>query len=323
MNKAIRIHENGGPEVLRWEEVPLEKPGPGEVLLKHTAVGLNFIDIYQRAGLYPLELPQTLGMEGAGVIEEVGEGVTDFSPGGRVGYAMRLGSYSERRVIDCSLLVAIPDSIEDRTAAAMMLQGMTAMYLIRRTHLVQPGETILVNAAAGGVGLILCQWANHLGATVIGCVGSEAKAELARTFGCAHTILYREEDVVSRVREITGGKGVPVVYDSVGKDTFESSIDSLAPFGTLASFGNASGPVAPFNPLILSSKGSLFFTRQNLATHIASRELLADASKQLFDVVLSGAVKINIHQTYPLAETAEAHRNLEQRKTTGSTVLIP
>ncbi len=223
-------------------------------------MGLNFIDIYQRSGLYPLELPKVLGMEGAGVIEETGDGVEGLVPGQRVAYAMNLGAYSQRRTIQADKLVALPDGIEDQTAAAMMLKGMTVMYLLRRTHVVQKGETILVNAAAGGVGLILCQWASHLGAEVIGCVGSEEKAELAKKFGCDHTILYRNEDIVSRVREITDGKGVPVVYDSVGKDTFNSSIDSLAPFGKLVSFGNASGPVEPFNPLMLGNKGSLFFT---------------------------------------------------------------
>ena len=323
MSKAIRIHETGGPEVLHWEDVPAGNPGPGEVLLKHTAVGLNFIDIYQRTGLYPLELPLILGMEGAGVIEEVGRDVTGFAVGQRVAYAMQVGSYSERRVIGTSKLIALPDDIEDLTAGAMMLQGMTAMYLVCRTHVVKTGETILVNAAAGGVGLILCQWASHLGATVIGCVGSEAKAELARAHGCAYTILYREEDIVKKVREITDGKGVPVVYDSVGRDTFDSSIDCLAPFGTLVSYGNASGPVEPFNPLMLGNKGSLFFTRQTLATHGATRELLEDAANQLIGVVRSGAVRININQTFPLSETAQAHRDLESRKTTGSTVLIP
>ena len=255
MNQAIRIHENGGPEVLRLEETKVDPPGSGEVLIRHTAVGLNFIDIYQRSGLYPLELPKVLGMEGAGVIEETGDGVEGLVPGQRVAYAMNLGAYSQRRTIQADKLIALPDGIEDQTAAAMMLKGMTVMYLLRRTHVVQKGETILVNAAAGGVGLILCQWASHLGAEVIGCVGSEAKAELAKKFGCEHTILYRNEDIVSRVKEITDGKGVPVVYDSVGKDTFNSSIDSLAPFGKLVSFGNASGPVEPFNPLMLGNKG--------------------------------------------------------------------
>ena len=323
MNQAIRIHENGGPEVLRLEDTKVDPPGTGEVLIRHTAVGLNFIDIYQRSGLYPLELPKVLGMEGAGVIEETGDGVEGLVPGQRVAYAMNLGAYSQRRTIQADKLVALPDGIEDQTAAAMMLKGMTVMYLLRRTHVVQKGETILVNAAAGGVGLILCQWASQLGAEVIGCVGSEAKAELAKKFGCDHTILYRNEDIVSRVREITDGKGVPVVYDSVGKDTFNSSIDSLAPFGKLVSFGNASGPVEPFNPLMLGNKGSLFFTRQTLATHIATRELFEDAANQLFEVVQSGGVQIVINRTFPLAETSQAHQELESRKTTGSTVILP
>ena len=323
MNQSIQIYENGGPEVLRWEETPVGRPGPGEVLLRHTAVGLNFIDIYQRSGLYPLELPKILGMEGAGVIEETGEGVENFKPGQRVAYAMQLGSYCERRTINAEKLVILPDGIEDQTAAAMMLKGMTVMYLLRRTHVVQKGETILVNAAAGGVGLILCQWASHLGAEVIGCVGSEEKADLARKYGCTHTILYREENIVSRVREITEGKGVPVVYDSVGKETFMSSIDCLAAFGKLVSFGNASGPVEPFNPAMLGTKGSLFFTRQTLATHIASRELFEDAANQLFEVVLSGGVQIVINRSFSLSETRQAHEALESRRTTGSTILLP
>ena len=257
------------------------------------------------------------------MIEEIGDGVVGLVPGQRVAYAMNLGAYSQRRTIQADKLVALPDGIEDQTAAAMMLKGMTVMYLLRRTHVVQKGETILVNAAAGGVGLILCQWASHLGAEVIGCVGSEEKADLAKKFGCDHTILYRNEDIVSRVKEITDGKGVPVVYDSVGKDTFNSSIDSLAPFGKLVSFGNASGPVEPFNPLMLGNKGSLFFTRQTLATHIATRELFEDAANQLFEVVQSGGVQIVINRTFPLAETSQAHQELESRKTTGSTVILP
>ncbi|HJO44852.1 MAG TPA: quinone oxidoreductase [SAR324 cluster bacterium] len=323
MNQSIQIYENGGPEVLRWEESTVGRPGPGEVLLRHTAVGLNFIDIYQRSGLYPLELPKILGMEGAGVIEETGEGVENFKPGQRVAYAMQLGAYCERRTINAEKLVILPDGIEDQSAAAMMLKGMTVMYLLRRTHVVQKGETILVNAAAGGVGLILCQWASHLGAEVIGCVGSEEKADLARKYGCTHTILYREENIVSRVREITEGKGVPVVYDSVGKETFMSSIDCLAAFGKLVSFGNASGPVEPFNPAMLGTKGSLFFTRQTLATHIASRELFEDAANQLFEVVLSGGVQIVINRSFSLSETRQAHEALESRRTTGSTILLP
>ena len=324
MTKAIRIHETGGPEVLTWEDVESGEPGPGEVRLRQTAVGLNFIDVYQRTGLYPIEtLPAAIGMEAAGIIEATGEGVCGFQANDRVAYAMGLGAYAEERVIATDRLVKLPDGVDDHQAAAMMLQGMTAFYLLRRTYPVKAGETILVYAAAGGVGLILCQWAKHLGANVIGCVGSHEKAELARAYGCDHTILYRDEDIAARVREITNGNGVPVSYDSIGKATFESSIDSLAPFGMLVSFGNASGPVEPFNPGILAAKGSLYFTRPTLATHTATRELLDECANKLFAIVSSGQVKINVGQTYPLAETAQAHRDLEARKTLGSTVLVP
>lgn len=324
MTKAIRIHETGGPEVLTWEDVESAEPGPGEVRLRQTAVGLNFIDVYQRTGLHPIgTLPAAIGMEAAGIIEATGEGVCGFQAGDRVAYAMGLGAYAEERVIATDRLVKLPDGVDDHQAAAMMLQGMTAFYLLRRTYPVKAGETILVYAAAGGVGLILCQWAKHLGANVIGCVGSHEKAELARAYGCDHTILYRDEDIAARVREITNGNGVPVSYDSIGKATFESSIDSLAPFGMLVSFGNASGPVEPFNPGILAAKGSLYFTRPTLATHTATRELLDECANKLFAIVSSGQVKINVGQTYPLAETAQAHRDLEARKTLGSTVLVP
>ena len=324
MTKAIRIHETGGPEVLTWEDVESGEPGPGEVRLRQTAVGLNFIDVYQRTGLYPIEtLPAAIGMEAAGIIEATGEGVCGFQANDRVAYAMGLGAYAEERVIATDRLVKLPDGVDDHQAAAMMLQGMTAFYLLRRTYPVKAGETILVYAAAGGVGLILCQWAKHLGANVIGCVGSDEKAELARAHGCDHTILYRDEDTAARVREITNGNGVPVSYDSIGKATFESSIDSLAPFGMLVSFGNASGPVEPFNPGILAAKGSLYFTRPTLATHTATRESLDECANKLFAIVSSGQVKINVGQTYPLAETAQAHRDLEARKTLGSTVLVP
>lgn len=324
MTKAIRIHETGGPEVLTWEDVESGEPGPGEVRLRQTAVGLNFIDVYQRTGLYPIgTLPAAIGMEAAGIIEAIGEGVCGFQTSDRVAYAMGLGAYAEERVIATDRLVKLPDGVDDHQAAAMMLQGMTAFYLLRRTYPVKAGETILVYAAAGGVGLILCQWAKHLGANVIGCVGSHEKAELARAYGCDHTILYRDEDIAARVREITNGNGVPVSYDSIGKATFESSIDSLAPFGMLVSFGNASGPVEPFNPGILAAKGSLYFTRPTLATHTATRELLDECANKLFAIVSSGQVKINVGQTYPLAETAQAHRDLEARKTLGSTVLVP
>ncbi len=324
MTKAIRIHETGGPEVLKYEDVGLGDVGPGEVRMRHNAIGLNFIDVYQRTGLYPIgDLPKTLGMEAAGVIEEVGSDVEGFKEGDRVAYAMGLGSYSEERVWSTDRLVKLPDGIEDQTAAAMMLQGMTTYYLLNRTYQVKSGDTILFYAAAGGVGLIACQWAKHLGATVIGCVGSEEKAELARAHGCDHPILYRDETVPERVKEITGGEGVPVVYDSIGKATFEDSLDCLRPFGLMVSFGNASGPVDPFNIAALGPKGSLHITRQTLATHTATRELIDECSSALFDVVEGGHVKINVNQTYPLAETEQAHRDLEARKTTGSTVLLP
>ena len=324
MTKAVRIHESGGPEVLRYEDVDIGDPGPGEVRLKHTAIGLNYIDVYQRSGMYPIgDLPKTLGMEAAGVIEEVGADVEGFAVGDRVAYAMGLGSYAEERVWGTDRLVKLPDNIDDRTAAAMMLQGMTAYYLLNRTYQVKPGDTILFYAAAGGVGLIACQWAKHLGATVIGCVGSEEKAELARANGCDHPILYRDENVAERVKEITGGEGVPVVYDSIGKDSFEDSLDCLRPFGLMVSFGSASGPVDPFNIASLGPKGSLHVTRQTLATHTATRELLDECAGAVFDVVEGGHVKINVNQTYPLAETAQAHTDLEARKTTGSTMLLP
>ncbi|MCH7935840.1 MAG: quinone oxidoreductase [Proteobacteria bacterium] len=324
MTKAIRIHQAGGPEVLQYEDVDIGDVGPGEVRLKHTAIGLNFIDVYQRSGMYPIgDLPKTLGMEAAGVIEEAGADVEGFAVGDRVAYAMGLGSYTEERVWGTDRLVKLPDNIDDQTAAAMMLQGMTAYYLLNRTYRVKPGDTILFYAAAGGVGLIACQWAKHLGAIVIGCVGSEEKAELARANGCDHSILYRDENVPERVKEITGGEGVPVVYDSIGKDTFEDSLDCLRPFGLMVSFGSASGPVDPFNIASLGPKGSLHITRQTLATHTATRELLDECAGAVFDVVEGGQVKINVNQTYPLAETAQAHTDLEARKTTGSTVLLP
>jgi NADPH2:quinone reductase len=325
MTRAIRIHEPGGPEALRWEEVEVGEPGDGQVRLAHNAVGLNYIDVYHRSGLYPLpELPVTIGLEAAGTVEAVGPGVVELSPGDRVAYASPpVGAYAEARLMPADRVVKLPDGISDTQAAGMMLQGMTVHYLIRRTYRVQPDDTVLLHAAAGGVGLIACQWLKHLGATVIGTVGSEEKAALARDHGCDHTILYKSESVSERVRELTGGAGVPVVYDSVGKDTFEGSLDSLAPLGMLVSFGNASGPVPPFEPGILAAKGSLFFTRPTLMTYTARREDLVAAAKELFAVVASGAVKIEVNQTYPLAETAQAHRDLEARKTTGSTVLLP
>ena len=324
MSKAIRIQQTGGPEVLQWQEVDVGAPGPGEVRIKHHAVGLNFIDVYHRTGLYPLELPSGIGLEGAGVIEAVGESVSEFAVGDRVAYAAPpIGAYAEVRLMPAHRLVKLPDSIDFRTAAAMMLQGMTAQYLIRRTYRVQSGDTVLFHAAAGGVGLIACQWLKHLGATVIGTVGSDAKAELAKAHGCDYPIVYTRENFVERVKEITQGEGVPVVYDSVGKDTWEGSLNSLRKMGMLVSFGNASGAVDPFPPGILAAKGSLFLTRPTLMDYTAKREDLLATAQDLLDVVSRGAVKIEINQTYPLAEAAQAHRDLEARKTTGSTVLLP
>lgn len=324
MVKAIRIHEYGGPEALSLDEVEIGEPGPGEALIRHTAIGLNFIDTYHRSGLYQLEqLPHTLGVEGAGVIEAVGDGVDDLAPGDRVAYGGGIGSYCEKRVMDASRLVKLPDGIEDEKAAAMMLQGMTTRYLIRRTHRIASGETVLIHAAAGGVGLIFCQWAKHLGATVIGTVSSDGKAALAEAHGCDHPIVYTREDFVARVREITGGAGVPVVYDSVGKDTWEGSLDCLSPMGLMVSFGNASGPAPAFTVLDLMRRGSLYVTRPVLAHYTARPEDLRETAYDLFDVVASGAVKIEINQRYALKDAEKAHRDLEARKTTGSTILIP
>src|SRR6266446_5202806 len=318
MVQAIRFAKTGGPEVLEWQEVEVGKPGPGQVRIRHTAVGLNYIDTYQRSGLYPMPLPSGLGSEAAGIIEEVGPGVSGLKPGDRVAYAGGpLGAYSEARVMPADRLVPIPDGITDSQAAAMMLKGMTAWYLIRRTHAVKRGETILIHAAAGGVGLIVCQWAKHLGATVIGTVGDEEKAALAKQNGCDHPILYKREDFVAKVVEITQGKKLPVVYDSVGKDTFYKSLDCLAPLGLMASFGQSSGPVGPVDIGILAAKGSLFLTRPTLNTYTATREDLLTAAKELFDVVLSGAVKIQLNQSYPLRDAAQVHRDLQGRKTTG------
>ncbi|GAB4346010.1 MAG: quinone oxidoreductase [Gammaproteobacteria bacterium] len=325
MPHAIRIHATGGPEQMQWEEVEVARPGPGEAHVRHEAVGLNYIDVYHRTGLYPLpELPATLGLEGAGVVEAVGEGVTEVAAGDRVAYAGGPpGAYAEERLIPAHRLVKLPDGISTEQAAAMMLQGMTAQYLLRSTFRLEPGQTILLHAAAGGVGLIACQWAKHLGATVIGTVGSPEKAELARAHGCDHTILYREEDFVERVREITGGRGVDVVYDSVGKDTFMPSLDCVRPRGMVVNFGNASGPAPLLDLLLLSQKGSLYVTRPTLMTYTAEREDLVASAEDLFEVVLSGAVRIEVNQRYPLAEAAQAHRDLEARKTTGSTILLP
>jgi len=325
MVKAIRIHQPGGPEALVWDEVEVGAPGPGQVRLKQTAVGLNYIDVYHRTGLYPVPaLPSTIGLEAAGVVEEVGEGVADLAVGDRVAYASPpIGAYAEARLMPADRLVKLPEQIDERRAAAMMLQGMTVQYLVRRTYRVQPGETVLFHAAAGGVGLIACQWLSRLGATVIGTVGSKEKAALARAHGCHHTIDYRKEDFVARVKEITDGDGVPVVYDSVGKDTFEGSLNCLRPFGLMVSFGNASGPVPPFDLGKLAALGSLYITRPTLMTYNARRADLENSAAELFDAVLTGAVKIEVNQTYPLAEAAQAHRDLEARKTTGSTILIP
>ena len=323
MTHAIRIHEIGGPEVLRWEAVDVPDPGPGEALIRQTAAGLNFIDVYFRTGLYPApSFPATIGNEGAGVVEAIGDGVTEVAVGDRVAYCMSLGSYAQRRVIASKQLVKIPDGIGDEQAAAVMLKGCTVQYLIRRTHAVQPGETVLFHAAAGGCGLIACQWLKHLGATVIGTVGTREKAALAKAHGCDHPIVYTEESFVDRVKELTGGKGVPVVYDSVGKDTFDDSLRCLQPRGLMVSFGNASGAVEPFKPAILAGRGSLFLTRPTLATYTATREELEETTAELFDVVGRGAVRIEVNQTYALENAAQAHRDLEARKTTGSTVLL-
>jgi len=324
MNHAIRVHEHGGPEKLVWEEVPLPAPKPGEALVRHKAVGLNYIDVYFRTGLYkPPALPAIIGMEGAGIVEAIGEGVTEVAVGDRVAYATApIGAYAEARTIKADRLVKIPDGIDFGPAAAMMLQGMTAQFLIRRCHRVQPGETILLHAAAGGVGLILSQWASHLGATVIGVVSTEEKAALARAHGCAHTILT-SEDIPARVNKITGGAMLPVVYDSVGRDTFMASLDCLRPFGLMVSFGNASGPVSVPDLGVLAAKGSLYLTRPTLATYTAKREHLVESANELFAVVQSGAVKIRVNQSVPLKDAGEAHRALEARKTTGSTVLLP
>ena len=321
---AIRFHETGGPEKLTWEETEVGEPGPGQLLLRQTAIGLNYIDTYHRTGLYPVPLPSGIGLEAAAVVEKTGPGVTEFKVGDRVAYASApIGAYAEWRLYPAERAVKLPEGISDRQGAAMMLQGMTVEYLIRRTFPVKAGQVVLFHAAAGGVGLIACQWLKHLGATVIGTAGSPQKMELAKAHGCAHVIDYRQEDVAKRVRELTDGKGVPVVYDGVGKDTFQASLDSLAPRGMFVSFGNASGPVPPFEPVILSAKGSLYFTRPSLVAYVATRAELLESATALFDVVRSGAVKIEVRQTYPLKEAAQAQRDLEARKTTGSTLLLP
>ena len=324
MAKAIRINAVGGPEVMEYVDVDVGEPGPGEARVRQMACGLNYIDVYFRTGAYPQPLPAGLGMEGAGVVEAVGEGVTQVKPGDRVAYAGRpTGAYAELRVMPASILVKLPASIDFETGAAMMLQGLTVQYLFRRTFPLKGGETILFHAAAGGVGLIACQWARALGVTMIGTVGSDEKAELAKAHGCTHTINYNKENFVERVKEITGGKGVPVVYDSIGKDTFFGSLDSLAPLGMMVSFGSASGPVPPFGLNELASRGSLFVTRPSLFTYIAKREDLESMAADLFSMVESGKIRIDVNQRYALKDAAQAHRDLEARKTTGSTILVP
>ena len=325
MNHAIQIEEHGGSDVMHWREIPLTGPGPGEVRIRHSAIGLNFIDVYHRSGLYPVEsLPFTPGVEAAGVVESVGEGVVDFAPGDRVAYAGGpLGAYSESRNFPARQLIALPEGIEDRQAAAVMLKGMTAEYLVRRTYPVKAGETILVHAAAGGVGQLLCQWAAAIGAQVIGTVGSEEKAAVARERGCRHTINYRTESIVERVGEITGGKGVPVVYDSVGRDTFEASLAVLAPLGTLVSFGQSSGKVPPFDITRLSQMGSLYITRPTLFDYNRTREQLLASANALFERLMSGDMQLQIAQAFSLKEAALAHDALEGRRTRGSSVLLP
>jgi NADPH2:quinone reductase len=323
MTKAVRFHKTGGPEVLQLDDVPVAAPGQGQVRVRHTAIGVNFIDTYQRSGLYPMQLPQIAGNEGAGVVEQVGPGVTTLKAGDRVAYTGQVGAYCGERLLPAERLVKVPEGISDEQAASMMLKGMTVQYLIHRTYPVKAGDTVLWHAAAGGVGLIACQWLKALGATVIGTVGSPEKAKLARSHGCDHVIDYGKEDFVARVKEITGGKGVPVVFDSVGKSTWEGSLNCLRPLGMWVTFGNASGPVPPLNTLILAQKGSLFLTRPTLATYTASRADLEMTSKSLFDIVKSGKVKIEISARYKLADAAQCHRDLEGRKTTGSVILLP
>jgi NADPH:quinone reductase len=324
MAKAIRISRNGGPEVLEYVDVEVGEPGPGEARVRNHAIGINFIDVYFRTGLYPQALPGALGQEGAGVVEAVGEGVNHVKPGDRVVYAGRPnGAYSDMRVMPADILVRLPDAISFETAAAMMLQGLTVQYLLNRTYKVKPGETILFHAAAGGVGLIACQWARAIGANLIGTVGSKEKAELAKAHGAAHVINYNEEDVVQRVLDITNGEKLPVVYDSVGKDTFTRSLDCLRPLGLMVSFGNSSGPVPPFSLSELASRGSLYITRPSLAHYAARREDLEAMAADLFQMVTSGKVKIEVNQKFPLADAAKAHIALESRKTTGSTILLP
>lgn len=324
MPHAIRFHRTGGPEVLQWEAIDVPSPAQGEARVRQHAVGLNYIDTYHRTGLYPAPLPSGIGLEAAGVIEAVGEGVDDLAPGDRVAYAGgSLGAYAELRNVPADRLVKLPDPVSFEQGAAMMLQGLTAQYLLRRTYRVQPGDTILIHAAAGGVGLIVCQWAKALGATVIGTVGSDEKAELARAHGCDHPIVYTRENFAERVREITGGEGLPVVYDSIGKDTFMESLGCLRPLGMMVLFGAASGPVPPFDLGLLAKMGSLFITRPTLFTYSAKRADLLAMAADLFEVVVSGKVRIEVNQRFALKEAAQAHRELEARRTTGSSILLP
>lgn len=324
MNHVIRFHQTGGPEVLRFEPAAVGAPGPGEVHIRQAAIGVNYVDNYYRSGLYPVALPSGLGSEGAGVVVAMGEGVSELAPGDRVAYAQSpLGAYAEERLIPADRLVPLPPEIDFETAAGMMLRGLTAHYLIHRTYRVEPGDTILVHAAAGGVGLLLCQWASRLGATVIGTVGSDEKAALAAANGCAHPINYSREDFVARVRELTHGAKLPVVYDSIGKDTFYRSLDCLRPLGLLVSYGQASGPIGPVDIGLLAQKGSLYLTRPTLHTYIERREDLAAAARDLFAAVKSGVLRIQVNQRYALRDAADAHRALQSRKTTGSTILIP
>jgi len=321
MPHAIRIHEFGGPEVLKWEEVDVGEPGPGQVKIRQQAAGLNFIDVYHRTGLYKQPLPFTPGVEGAGVIEAVGRGVDNVKVGDRVTYASQIGGYSEERLIAADRVVKLPGSISSEQAAAIMLQGLTARMLLRAVHRVEPGETILIHAAAGGVGLIVCQWAKALGATVIGTVSSDEKAELAHANGCDYPIVYTRQDFVAEVDRLTGGNKLPVVYDGVGRDTFMKSLDCLRPRGLMVSFGNASGAVDPISPLLLSQKGSLFLTRPTLNHYIATRTELEQSANDLFGMIESGKIKVELKQRFPLKDAADAHRALEARKTSGSTVL--
>jgi NADPH2:quinone reductase len=324
MPHAIRIHKTGGPEAMQWEEVAVGDPGPGEARVRHTAIGLNFLDTYHRSGLYKLPLPTGLGSEGAGVVEAVGPGVTDIKPGDRVAYcAGAPGAYSEVRVMSTERLVKLPEGVSDRTAATLMLKGLTVQYLLRQTFPLKGAETILFHAAAGGVGLIACQWTRALGVTMIGTVGSDEKAAIAKAHGCAHTIVYSRENFVDRVKEITGGKGVPVVYDGVGKDMFPASLDCLSPRGMFVNFGNASGPIAAFDILLLSQKGSLYVTRPTLVTYTSTRPALLAMAAEMFELVKAGKLVSEARQTYALKDAAQAHRDLEARKTTGSTLLLP